>query len=193
MRQDFKNVTAGRLAELFPVLLKEHDPEWPEEYLAEKAFLQSVFQEKIIRISHIGSSAVPGLVAKPTIDILLEVAADCDLHAITERMLDEGYVVNTPKSDLVMYLKGYTPQGFRGQAAHIHVRRSGDWDELYFRDYLIAHPLVLAAYARLKLELKAQYPNDRDGYTAAKGQFVQKYTKLAREEFGGRYEPCASR
>ena len=193
MRQDFQNVTAGRLAELFPVLLVEHDPKWMNDYLAEKAFLQSIFQEKIIRISHIGSSAVPGLIAKPTIDILLEVAKDCDLHAITERMLDEGYVVNTPKSDLVMYLKGYTPQGFRGQAMHIHVRHSGDWDELYFRDYMIAHPLVLAAYARLKLELKAQYPNDRDGYTAAKGQFVQKYTELARAEFGRRYDPAASR
>lgn len=189
MRQDFSNVTAGRLAELFPVLLVEYDPKWPEHYLAEKAFLQSVFREKAMRVSHIGSTAVPGLIAKPTIDILLEVAKDCDLHAITERMLDEGYVVNTPGGDLIMFLKGYTPQGFRGQAAHVHVRNGGDWGELYFRDYLIAHPQALAEYAGLKLELKSLYPNDREDYTAAKGQFVQKVTELARLEFGGKYAP----
>ena len=144
-----------------------------------------------MRINHIGSTAVPGLLAKPTIDILLEVTEDCDLRPITERMLDEGYVVNTPKSDLIMYLKGYTPQGFRGQAMHIHVRHCGDWGELYFRDYLIAHQQVQAEYAKLKLTLKAQYPNDRDGYTLAKGQFVQKFTELARVEFGARYDPAA--
>ena len=192
MRQDFSRVSVERLAELFPVLLKEHDPQWLAYYLAEKAFLQSVFQDKILRINHIGSSAVPGLLAKPTVDILLEVAENCDLQPVTERMMNEGYVVNTPKSDLVMYLKGYTPEGFRGQAVHIHVRRIGDWGELYFRDYLIAHPDASDEYARLKRELKSQYPNDRDGYTAAKGQFVQKYTELARVEFGRRYDLAAS-
>ncbi len=134
---------------------------------------------------------MPGLMAKPTIDILLEVAKDMDLKPITERLQDESYIVNTPKSDLIMYLKGYTPRGFEGQAAHIHVRPSGDWGELYFRDYLVAHPDVAEAYAKLKLELKAQYPNDRDGYTEAKGAFVQKYTELARAEFPGRYAPAA--
>ena len=191
MRQDFSQVSAERLAKLFPVVLAEHNPNWAKCYEEEKDFLQSVFQEKALRISHIGSSAVPGLLAKPTIDILLEVNKDCDLEAITERMLDEGYVVNMPKSDLILYLKGYTPQGFLGQAMHIHVRHVGDWGELYFRDYLIAHPNVMNEYAVLKRNLKEQYPNDRDGYTDAKGQFVQKYTELARQEFCGRYDPAA--
>ena len=191
MRQDFQHVTAGQLAELFPVLLTGHEPEWAAYYQAEKVFLQSVFQDKIMRIHHIGNTAVPGLLAKPTIDILLEVAEDCDLRPFTERMLDEGYVVNTPGSDLIMYLKGYTPQGFQGQAVHIHVRRIGDWGELYFRDYLIAYPQIQAEYAKLKLLFKSQYPNDRDAYTLAKGPFVQKYTEQARVEFGERYDPAA--
>ncbi len=189
MRQDFSKVTAARLSELFPVLLEEHNPLWTDYYLGEKALLESVFGSKLIRISHIGSSSVPGLLAKPTVDILLEISRNTDLNAVTDRMQDDGYVVNTPEADLIMYLKGYTPEGFRGQAFHIHVRHSGDWGELYFRDYLMAHPEKAVEYAALKTALKEQFPFDRDGYTAAKGQFVLDCTEQARMEFPGRYTP----
>jgi len=189
MRQEWSNVTKEKLSELFPILLEEHNLGWKKYFLQEKYFLQSIFRDKIIRINHIGSSSVAGLIAKPTIDILLEVSKDIDLQAITEKMKDEGYIVNTPKSDIIMYLKGYTPQGFQGQAVHIHVRHSGDWSELYFRDYLILHPDVASEYAKLKFILREQYHHDRDGYTEAKGQFVQKYTEKARSEFLGRYIP----
>lgn len=189
MRQDFSKVTAARLSELFPILHEEHNPLWKTHYLEEKAFLKSVFGGNLVRISHIGSSSVPGLLAKPTVDILLEISRDMDLNAVTERMKDEGYVVNTPAADLIMYLKGYTPEGFRGQAFHIHVRHSGDWGELYFRDYLMAHPEKAAEYAALKITLKEQFPHDRDGYTEAKGLFVLACTEQARLEFPGRYIP----
>jgi GrpB-like predicted nucleotidyltransferase (UPF0157 family) len=189
VRQDFSKVTAARLSELFPVLLEEHNPQWKAHYLEEKAFLESVFGGKLVRISHIGSSSVPGLLAKPTVDILLEITRDTELNAVTERMKEGGYVVNTPKSDLIMYLKGYTPEGFKGQVFHIHVRHSGDWGELYFRDYLIAHPEKTAEYTALKTALKAQFPYDRDGYTEAKGEFVLAHTERARLEFPGRYTP----
>lgn len=187
MRQDFSHVTAEDLARLFPVLLAEHDPEWKEAYLEQEAYLRSVFGEKLARIGHIGSTAVPGLAAKPTVDILLEVPKGVDLAPYTRRMLDAGYVVNHPSSDLIMYLRGYTPEGFRGQAFHIHARYSGDWDEPYFRDYLIAHPEAAAEYARLKRALKERFPFDRDGYTEAKGAFVKRCTALGRAEFPGKY------
>ncbi|WP_026021265.1 GrpB family protein [Paenibacillus senegalensis] len=189
MKQDFSNVTGEQLAKLFPVLLEQHNPQWREYFFEEKTYLQHIFGDKIIRINHIGSSAVNGLLAKPTIDILVEVKGDTDIESITETMQEAGYVVNMPENDVIMYLKGYTPEGFRGQAVHIHVRHSGDWGELYFRDYLSAHPDAAAQYARLKLLLKEQYSHDRDGYTRAKGAFVQKYTALARKEYDGRYRP----
>jgi GrpB-like predicted nucleotidyltransferase (UPF0157 family) len=189
VKQDFSGMTAEQLSELFPVLLEKHNPGWKAHYEDEKKFLEQVFGDNLVRISHIGSSSVPGLLAKPTVDILLEAAGDTDLDAVTERMMEEGYVVNTPKGDLIMYLKGYTPQGFQGQAFHIHVRHSRDWGELYFRDYLIAHPEAAAEYAALKTGLRAQYPHDRDGYTEAKGQLVKALTERARLEFPGRYTP----
>ena len=126
MRQDFSGITKEKLSELFPVILVQHDPSWKHLYEAEANFLRSIFGDKIARISHIGSTAVPGLSAKPTIDILLEIRKDTDLSSITERMRDEGYVVNTPPMDIIMYLKGHTPQGFSGRV-HIHVRHHGDW------------------------------------------------------------------
>jgi GrpB-like predicted nucleotidyltransferase (UPF0157 family) len=187
MNLDFSKVTVEKLSKLFPVILEEHNPKWSEFYLKEKDFLQTIFGDKIIRINHIGSSSVDGLIAKPTIDILLEVSKDIDLHSITEILKAEGYIVNTPLGDIIMYLKGYTPAGFQGQAIHIHVRYSGDWGELYFRDYLISHPDIADEYARLKISLKEQYTYDRDGYTEAKGEFVKKYTDKARQEFFNKY------
>lgn len=166
-----------------------HNPAWKAYYLQEKDFLQTIFGCRIVRINHIGSSAVTGLLSKPTVDILLEVAPNTDLAEITAKMLDAGYVVNTPPKSLIMYLKGYTPRGFEGQAVHIHVRPNGDWDELYFRDYLILHTDVAEAYGKLKQQLKERYSHDRDGYSEAKTEFIKKYTALARAEFPGRYEP----
>lgn len=189
MRLDFSKVTEDILKVLFPILLEEHNPIWKELYQEERDFLQTIFSDNILRINHIGSSAVAGLIAKPTIDILLEVSDDTDIQSITERMKDEGYIVNTPKNDVIMYLKGYTPDGFQGQAVHIHVRHSGDWGELYFRDYLISHPDVAEEYAKLKLKLKERYTYDRDGYTDAKGQFVIEHTEKSREELANKYTP----
>jgi len=190
MKQDFSNVSEERLAELFPVILEPHNPEWAKLYIQEEERICRLFGEgNIVRISHIGSTAVKGILAKPTIDILAEVVQDFDIQGITGRMQNEGYVVNRPAGDLVMFLKGYTSQGFLGQAFHIHVRYSGDWGELYFRDYLNGYPSTGVEYEQLKVRLKGEYLHDRDGYTEAKGELVRRYTNLARLEYGERYKP----
>ncbi len=187
MRQDFSLVPEEKFAKLFPILLTEHNPKWKEEYMQETVFLCSVFDDNVIRINHIGSSSVAGLIAKPTVDILLEVSEDTDIATITERLLDEGYVVNHANKDIITYIKGYTPHGFEGQTFHIHVRHSGDWGELYFRDYLNSHSDVAREYEKLKMELREIYTYDRDGYTDAKGEFVIRYTEKARVEYPNKY------
>ena len=189
MRQDFSGVTAEELSRLFPVILEEHRPEYFEQYAEEKAFLASILGDKVLRISHIGSTSVPGLLAKPTVDVLLEITEDTDIPVITEILRDEGYIVNHANNDIITYIKGYTPRGFEGQTFHVHVRAAGDWGEMYFRDYLINHPDTAAEYAALKRQLQRQFEYDRDGYTAAKGEFVQKITALARNLYPDRYNP----
>ena len=112
------------------------------------------------------------------------------MSEITERLAQNGYIVNTPPADIILYIKGYGPNGFDGQTYHIHVRALGDYSEFYFRDYLIAHPDAAAEYGQLKRHLQERYEHDRDGYTAAKSAFVAKHTKLARAEFAGKYSPA---
>ena len=86
------------------------------------------------------------------------------------------------------FIRGYTAQGFSGQAFHVHIHYPGDWDELYFRDYLRAHREASDMYAALKRELMEDFENDRDGYTEAKTGFVQMAVQSAREELGTVYD-----
>lgn len=184
-------MTNEELWQLFPIILREHDPSWPGKYLGEKRNIARIAGNKnIARISHIGSTSVPGLLAKPTIDILVEITGDCDIKKLIGGMTAGGYIYSSkpenPPPHMTL-MKGYTPQGFAGQAFHAHVRYFGDWGELYFRDYLKDHKVTADEYAALKAELFKTYEHDRDGYTDAKSDFVNKYTALARELYNGRY------
>ena len=80
----------------------------------------------------------------------------------------------------MMYMRGYTLRGFERQTYHLHVRYPGDWDELYFRDYLCINVKAAARYAALKMRLMRPYEHDRDAYTAAKGGFIRECTARAR-------------
>jgi len=173
---------------LFPVILRAYDPAWPQWFAEEKARLEQLIGgEHIARISHYGSTAVPGLLAKPTVDILLEIHPGIDMgklktalpHPEYIRMTDEDRADVPPER--LMFVKGYTERGFAEKVYHIHVRYAGEWDELLFRDYLIAYPETAAEYAALKRSLLVKFEYDRDGYTAAKGAFIREYTARARQ------------
>jgi len=178
---------------LFPIILKEHNPAYKVWYLIEKdEIANAVVPNDIKRINHIGSSSVEGLICKPTVDILLEVDCNCDIEQLRLRLSNDGWTLMSieNKPDLKMsFNKGYTPNGFAEKVFHLHVRFLGDWNELYFRDYLLAHKEVAEEYGKLKQGLKEQYEHNRDGYTEAKTEFILKYTKIARKDFANRYVP----
>ena len=176
-----------RRARIYPIILSEYNPEWPEWYAEEADRLSHLFgSESIVRIMHIGSTSVPGLAAKPTIDILLEIGESVDIENLIAVLPENEYIClrqqTIPTPDSVIFLKGYTDTGFAEKVFHIHVRNPGDWDELYFRDYLIAHPEAVSEYAALKRKLLKDYEHDRDGYTEAKGKFIKEYTKRAKKD-----------
>lgn len=185
------DMTNEELWQLFPIRLTAHQPDWKKAFAAEKKRIAHIVGlHNTVRISHIGSTAVPNLVAKPTIDMLLEISVDCDTNALKASLEGSGYIYTAQPDNPpphMLFLLGYTPRGFEGQAFHLHVRYPGDWDELYFRDYLIAHKDVADAYGQLKQRLKEQYEHDRDGYTEAKSAFIKTHTAAARQEFGDRY------
>ena len=90
----------------------------------------------------------------------------------------------------LVLVKGYAADGFRGQAFHLHVRPCRDWDELYFRDYLAAHPDEAERYAALKRSLKEKFEFNRDAYTEGKTELIAAMTRRAREEMPGRHVPA---
>ena len=179
-------MTNEELWALFPVILTEYKPYWQENFRQEKSILaQAVGFENIAGINHIGSTAIPGLIAKPTIDILVEIKNDTDIQRLIMNMQSVGYrYINQPNNPVshLYFVKGYTPQGFKGQVFHVHIDYKGDWDELYFRDYLLTHPETADEYGKLKLALQKKYEHDRDGYTNAKTDFIKRITGLARAE-----------
>ena len=184
-------MTNEELWGLFPIILVEHNAIWLKRYSKEKKVLEQVVgTQNIIRINHIGSTVVPNLIAKPTIDILLEIKDDAVIKRLIANIQKAGYIYkeqpNNPAPHM-MFMKGYTPKGFKGQVFHLHVRYSGDWDELYFRDYLLRHPEIADEYGKLKLELQKKYEHDRDGYTYAKTDFIKRIMKLARAVISNEY------
>lgn len=196
MTMDLESINLTQLGRLFPIIISKHNPLWPDLYLSEKDFIeQTIGPDNIVRMNHYGSTAVANLYAKPTIDILLEVVQNINPDSLIASLKGIGYRY-TPQPDNpaphMMFMKGYTPAGFEGQAYHVHVRYSGDWDELYFRDYLLTHPKVADEYGRLKMELKDKYEHDREAYTKGKTKFIQRATEHARRELGNKYQPIDS-
>ncbi|MEZ4508386.1 MAG: GrpB family protein [Eubacteriales bacterium] len=186
------DMSLEELWELFPIVLKEYNPAYKSWYAEESENLAAALSgHGICRMSHIGSTSVEGLIAKPIVDILLELTDDYDVNAIVGLLQSTGWILmaqNKLKKTLD-FNKGYTPSGFAEKVYHLHVKPSGDWDELYFRDYLIGHFDAARQYEALKLRLLEQFENNRDAYTNAKSQFVLNCTQKAREELNGRYLP----
>lgn len=176
-----------RQARIYPIILSEYNLAWPEWFAEEKVKLERLIgTENIARINHFGSTSVPGLTAKPTVDILLEIRKEANVSKLIDALsLPEYICLNPPDMPTspphLVFLKGYTPTGFAEKVYHIHVRYPDDWDELYFRDYLIAHPETASKYAALKTKLHKDFEYDRDGYTKAKTAFIHEVTEKARK------------
>ena len=188
MGKKLSEMSLEELWQLFPIYLTEHNDNWSVWYADEERHLKGCFPaDRMKRTSHIGSTAIKGIWAKPTIDILAEVVLECDLQQIKPILEKAGYLCMSENSGRLSFNKGYTENGFAERVFHLHLRKAGDNDELYFRDYLNAHPEVAKEYEKLKLSLWKQYEHNRDGYTKSKTAFVKEYTQKAKIEFEDRY------
>jgi len=190
--KELAEMSLEELWQLFPIILKEHRSEYETWYHEEKQHLLHLLQPYgILRISHIGSTSVKGLIAKPIVDILLELPDDYEIDRIAALLRQHGWIpMQQDDAGKTLDLnKGYTPDGFAEKVYHLHVKPYGDWDELYFRDYLRQHSDAARRYEELKLQLKEQYEHNRDAYTDAKSGFVKEYTDKARQEYPQRYLP----
>jgi GrpB-like predicted nucleotidyltransferase (UPF0157 family) len=183
--KSLNNMTIGELGQLFPIIITDYSDKWHELYKAEvKLLTDSLLQSDLVKIDHVGSTAIPGLKAKPTIDILMQVTEQIDIQKLKDRFKSLGYLINEHSENPAPHLtfvKGYTKQGFKGQAYHVHIRYHGDWDEIRFRDYLIKNNEIAKEYETLKLKLAEKYPNDREAYTDSKTEWIEKINNLTRK------------
>jgi GrpB-like predicted nucleotidyltransferase (UPF0157 family) len=185
VQKDLHEMTINELGQLFPIIIEDYSDKWSDLYKEEaKLITDSISHTEIIRIDHIGSTAIPGLKAKPTIDILLQVSEHIEIQKLKDILKSIGYLINdhpeNPAPHLT-FVKGYTKHGFKGQAYHVHIRYNGDWDEIRFKDYLIKNKEIAKEYETLKLELAKKFPNDREAYTDSKTEWIEKINSLTRK------------
>lgn len=185
MGKKLSEMSLKELWQLFPIILTEHQDCWKDWYEEEKSVLKRRIPEAV-RISHIGSTAVSTIWAKPIVDILAEVPQGFDMTAVRDSLRDR-YICMSQSAGRMSFNRGYTENGFAERVFHLHLRYEKDHDELYFRDYLIEHPDAARAYEDLKRKLWKEFTHDRDGYTDAKKEFVQACTEKAKKEYAGRY------
>jgi putative glutamine amidotransferase len=157
-----------------PYAIHPYAPEWPNRFASEARRIQAALDPIVVRLEHVGSTAVPGLAAKPVIDIQVSVRSMNPREAYRRPLEELGYHWGIdPWTDEHEFFS-LDEDGER--AFHIHVCPEGsDWERhhLAFRDWLRTHPEDAATYERLKRELAARHPRDTYSYADAKGAFVR--------------------
>ena len=174
-------MTLEELWKIFPIVLTEHKPYWADWYKEEVNHLKQILPAKTL-YHHIGSTAIKGIMAKPIIDILIVVNSTDELKKAANLLEDKGYIIMSQSEYRISLNKGYNENGYAEKVFHLHIRLKGDEDEIYFRDYLNKHTKTAKEYERLKLSLWKKFEHNRDAYTNAKSEFVNKITNKAKRE-----------
>jgi GrpB-like predicted nucleotidyltransferase (UPF0157 family) len=169
------------------IAIVPYDPEWPAAFARERDAITAALGDLAVRIDHNGSTAVPGLAAKPVIDIQISVHSLRPLEAYGRCLERLGYV-HVPHRDDAFAPFFHRPAVWP-HTHHVHVVVSGGPEEaptLAFRDYLRAHPETARAYAELKRDLAARHVGadaaSREAYAEAKTRFVSDVTERALAE-----------
>jgi GrpB-like predicted nucleotidyltransferase (UPF0157 family) len=169
------------------IALSPYDPDWPTMFAAEKTRLEQALGARARRIEHHGSTAVPGLAAKPIIDIQVSVEALERLDVFIAALSPLGYV-HVPHADDARCPFFHRPAGWP-HTHHVHLVEAGGEEEgrtLAFRDYLRAHPDVASEYEQLKRRIARESDAGtlagREAYAGAKTPFVERITMLALDQ-----------
>ena len=171
------------------IAIVPYNTEWPTTYIELEKDIKRIVPRRLMqRISHIGSTAVPGLSGKPVIDVQVEVS---DLEIVREEVVPlmeaAGYefIWRPSMGDATPFYAWFILRKEDGERlAHVHMVPSGQAsaDRIIFRDYLRAHPEEMARYETLKVDLAKRFPKDRAAYTANKTTYVNEVLTKARRE-----------
>jgi len=150
----------------------DYDADWPGKYVAERDLLARALPGSVKDIQHVGSTAVPGLGAKPVIDILVAIEDMREAQSIRQVLSSLGYnnIAHDEDAERLFFYKGMP------RTHHVHVvkfRSWTYWKHILFRDHLMDHPLITEEYDCLKRVLAKRYREDRTSYLQAKSSFVE--------------------
>jgi len=162
-----------------PIVVVPYRAEWPARFHELARPMRDALGDTALRIDHIGSTSVPGLDAKPIIDIQVSVAALEPTDRLRAPLEGLGYVFRSANPDRT---KRYFREPVGTPRTHVHVRAAGSWPEqlaLLHRDFLRAHPDAAAAYAGLKRGLAQRYRADRNAYMLAKDPLIWEHIRQA--------------
>ena len=153
--------------------ISDYDPRWPQQFEQIRSQLWPVLEDRALSIEHVGSTAVPGLAAKPVIDVDVVIEDRGRLPAVTEALASLGY---GHRGNLgIEGREAFRAPAIIGIAHHLYVCPQGSLalrNHLALRDYLRSDPAACATYGHLKRELAARSPHDIDGYIAGKSGFI---------------------
>jgi GrpB-like predicted nucleotidyltransferase (UPF0157 family) len=163
------------------VSLAPYNPQWPSLFAAERDRLIRLFPAQLLCVEHFGSTAIPGMPAKPIIDLLGGVESMAVADALVEPLLQSGYTTsaefNATLADRRWFMRWASGQ--RTHHLHLVVMSGAEWRQrLQFRDELRSDARLAQRYALLKAELAAQHSKDREAYTDAKAEFVRSVIRL---------------
>lgn len=162
--------------------LQDYSELWPGLYEAERQRLLLVLTDTFLDVQRIGSTSIPGMTAKPIIDILASVDSMETARSIAVKLCSSGYTTsaefNQTLSDLQWFMRW--ADGHRTHHLHVVVHGSRAWVErLRFRDALRSNRKLAAEYAELKARMALRHGTDREAYTDAKSHFVNAVSQAA--------------
>lgn len=163
----------------YEVRLLKHSPAWKKEFQQVHALLRKIWSGNLTAAEHVGSTAIPAIPAKPVLDVAVTVKSLDGIDA--EALISLGYEdcgwQNAEKTRRLFVLRGDNELSLH----HIHCYKENDPDfrrQVFFRDYLNAHPDAAAEYAALKESLAAKFSEDRASYTKGKAEFIARILRL---------------
>lgn len=167
------------------VKLVSYDTRWVDEFEKEKQRLFQKIGHLVVDIQHIGSTSVPGLVAKPIIDMSAGVRRFKDASKLTRALRALGYTFDRKFQHQLFFAKG--PDAKRTHYLHVMRYRGVKWNrDMLFRNYLRLHQARARAYEDLKIKLAERYPSERQKYSNGKNIFIKKTIRLASKEIDKR-------
>jgi len=158
-----------------------HDPAWRRGFDTEAKQITRALGDIVVAVHHIGSTAIPGIFAKPIIDLVLEVDDVVRLDEKSSAMEKLGYEVMGERGiPGRRYFRKHNASGVRTHHVHAFAAGSAEVERhIAFRDYMIAHPAEAQAYSTLKQQLAQEHPYDTQAYQDGKGAFIKEYEAKA--------------